>query len=296
MTWPRSWGSPGPAGQRAPSRRRSPAAAVLLLTGVALASTGSTAGAAFEWEHDTPASLVAGDSPFRWPTAGRGLGLSADAVVARPWSWPGVGAAAARLGVRGQGWAAGVAVAQLGAAAYRESRITGGFERALSGPIERRQQIGLAVGVLAVAAGAGAPTRAGAELDLGWSAALGRLAVSARARSAFQSRGASALRTPRRLSLRLRATAQRLLAELELEEGDRGRRLGMGLILSPAAAFWIGAGWSSADPPLRLGVGVGRGALGLAAGWAWHPVLPPSRLVQISRATPLKGEQAAPWP
>jgi hypothetical protein len=49
----------------------------------------------------------------------------------------------------------------------------------------------------------------------------------------------------------------------------------------------VGGAWSSVEPRMRLGVGLRRGSLTLAAGWAWHSVLPPSHLVALSHVAPV---------
>jgi hypothetical protein len=185
-----------------------------------------------------------------------------------------------------------VAFAQLRGPAYRESRFVAALEQTLGG-----QQVGLAASVLAVAAGE--PLVGGAsgmELDLRWEIGLGRFAVAARADGALRTRGAEALAAPRGVGLRLRATgAERLLGEVELEEGTRGRAFGLGFLSRLAGPLEVGAAWSSAEPPIRLVVGVSRGPVAFTAGWAWHSTLPATHLAAVShRPAPAGGAAAAP--
>jgi hypothetical protein len=248
-------------------------------------TAGREALAAFEWEQATPRSLIAGDSPARWPAAGHGIGLRADLVAAHPWSWPGVGAGAVRVATARRQWALGVALAQLGGPAYRESRIGVGFNRAVDD-----QRLGLVASLLNVTAGDPVVgSRSGLELDLGWEVELSRLALAARATGVLQSRGTQALGAPRRLGLRVRCAARRLISELEIEEGSRGRRLRLGILLLPLEPLSVGAAWSSTEPPIRLLVGVRRGSLVLSGGWSWHSSLPPSQLIALSVAPRPRG-------
>jgi len=255
----------------------------------------TAARAAFEWEHPTPWSLIAGDSPARWPATGAGSGLRADAIAARPWGWPGVGAGAVRVGALGREWAVGAAVTQLRAPAYRESRLVAGIERKKGG-----QTLALAASGLSAAAGEPpSDRRSGIDLDVGWGVDLGPIAFAARALGALRTRGAQELGVPRELDLRLLAGGPPVLTELALEEGTGGRRIRLGALFRPFGPLEVGAAWSSAEPRIRLLVGLWRGPLALAAGWAWHSVLPPTHLVALSHvAQAPKGdrEPSEPYP
>ncbi len=237
--------------------------------------------AAFEWEHPTPESLVAGDSPARWPVAGEGMGFRADAIAARPWSWPGVGAEALRIGGRGSRLAAGIAFSQLRAPGYRESRLATGLEQALSG-----QRLALVLSRLDALIGeepAIAPrSRSGSEIDLGWSLASDWLDIAVRSHGAWRTRGAQRLGSPRRFRAHLGAARSLVRTELVLEEGSSGRRLSLGLKTRPFDAVDLGAAWSSAEPPIRLFVALRRNRFALSAGWAWHSTLPATHVVGLS--------------
>jgi hypothetical protein len=250
-------------------------AATLVVAGLAMATP---APAAFEWEHPTAWSLISGDSPARWPAAGEGLGLRADAIAGRPWGWPGVGAGAVRIARFGREWGAGVAMTQLRAPAYRESRLGAAVERKRNG-----QRLGLTGSILNVTAGEPpVHRRSGIDLDLAWGIDFGPLAFTARAPGALRTRGAQELGAPRGLGLSLRAEGPSLTAEFALDEGTAGRRIRLGVGLRPLGPLELGAAWSSAEPRIRLLVGIKQGRLALAAGWAWHSVLPPSQVVSLS--------------
>lgn len=241
---------------------------------------GHAARAAFEWEHATPRSLVVGDSPLRWPADGDGRGLRVDVAGARPWSWPGVGAAAFRLGLAGRERVFGASFSELWGPAYRESRLTAAVEHALGS-----QRLGAGASVLEVTAGEGRSTRRGAELDLAWEIRLPKLSLAARAAGALQSGGARDLGAPQLLALSARVTALGLVAGLELEEGSLGRRLRLGLLIKALDPLDVGAAWSSAGSPVRLAVGLQWGDFTFGSGWACHPDLPTSQMATLSFAT-----------
>lgn len=276
-----------PAHRFTPARRLTPAILCLLACMLGWVEISS---AAFEWEHPTPQSLIAGDSPARWPVAGAGTGFRADAIAARPWGWHEVGAAAIRIAGAGRQWAAGVAISQLRAPAYRESRLAVGVEQSVSG-----QRFGLNGSFLGVTVGGDEELRStsGIEGDLGWSLDLKGVRVAARAESVLRTPGAQGLVPPRRLRLRLDAGGPLVRSEIALEEGSRGRRLGIGISSRPFKNFRMGAAWSSAEPPVRLLVSVSRGALALSAGWAWHSTLPATRLLSLGHGA-LEAPSSAP--
>jgi hypothetical protein len=238
--------------------------------------------AAFEWEQPSPESWVAGASPFRWPASGAESGFRADAVAARPWSWPDLWASAIRVTGRRHGHAFGLAAAQLGTRSYRETRITAGFTRTAGG-----QRFLSAAHFLDVRVDLehALPVH-GAELDLGWDAALGPIDVSARALGLVQSRGAVRLRAPRATRLSLRSAARGALLEAAVTQGSRGREITLGFVAETLAPLVLGAGWSTAEPSLRCLAGVRHGALRLTGGLGWHRDLAPSHVIGVAFAPP----------
>ncbi len=236
--------------------------------------------AAFEWEHPSPESWVAGASPFRWPAGGSESGWRADAVAARPWSWPDLWASAVRVAGRRHGLAFGVAAAQLGTRGYRETRIAAGLTRAAG-----RQQFLSTAHLLEVRADLepALPVR-GMELDLGWEAALGPVEVSALATGLVQSRGAVRLRAPRTTRLGLASAGRGARFEAAISQGSRGREVTLGFVAQTLAPLLLGAGWSTAEPSLRCVAGVRHGGLRLTGGLAWHRELAPTHLIGLSFA------------
>jgi hypothetical protein len=75
-------------------------------------------------------------------------------------------------------------------------------------------------------------------------------------------------------------------AAITLEEGSRGRRLGIGFSVPFGSGLEVGAAWSSSEPSLRFAAGVARDRLALGAGWAWHSTLPAIRVVALSYGAP----------
>lgn len=275
-----------------PARPRRIAALLLLLLlflGLVGLAAPHASHAAFEWDHPAPRSLIGGDSPARWPVTGKGIGLRADLIAARPWGWPGIRTAAFRIAGAGRIWTAGLAVSQLRTPAYRESRLAAGIEELVGA-----QRFAFTVNLLSAAAGEpemGAGS--GMEIDLGWSIEMGPIDLAARADGAFRTRGAHELGPPRRVRLGLGGGGPLLRSEVAFEEGSRGRRLGVGLLVHPLPSLTVGAAWSSDEPPVRLLVAVARRSLALSAGWAWHSTLPPSHVVALSHGSP-QAEASSP--
>jgi hypothetical protein len=200
-----------------------------------------------------------------------------------------VHAAGLRLGTAGRRRAAGVALVQLRAVAYRESRLSLGLAERLGG-----QGLQVAASLFGLTAGTGpAPVPFAAALDLGWEVAVEQVVIAARAPGVLRTRGAAALAVPHGTSLAVRTRTSRVRADLELEEGSRGGRLKLGLVVAPRGGLEVGAAWSSVEPPVRLLLGIDRGGIGVAAGWAWNSVLPPTTLVAIRRTARPGGSPAA---
>jgi hypothetical protein len=234
--------------------------------------------AAFEWDPLTPQSLILGDSAVRWPVAGSGPGFCADALLARPFSWPGVMANGLRVATAHDAFGLGSSWSLLQAPAYRESRLAIGISHG-----GERQRPGLVVNFLHVAAGdAVRRAEGGAALDLVWDLHLSPLDVGARVSGVLESRGARHLGEPREWKLRACVHLAPLDAEFRIEEGSRGRRAGMGVILRPWPPLAVGVGWSATEMPLRLFVEVRRQWVAIGWGTAFHTELPPTPVVALS--------------
>ena len=266
---------------------------VRLRAGLALACAilALPAAAAFEWEHVSPESWVAGSSPFRSPAGGSERfvttpgesesGFRADAVAARPWSWPDLWTSAVRVAGRRHGLAFGLAAGQLGAGGYRETRIAAGVTRAAGRQLFLTTAHFLDVRVDLEHT---LPGR-GMELDLGWETALGPLAVSALATGLVQSRGAAELRAPRATRVSVRSAGRGALLEAAISQGTRGREITLGFVASETLSpLLVGAGWSTAEPSLRCVAGIRHGGLRLTGGLAWHRDLAPTHLIGLAFA------------
>jgi hypothetical protein len=235
------------------------------------------AGAAFEWDHPSPESWIAGDSPYRWPAAEVGRGWRMDLQAARPWSWPELQANAVRAAFGHPRTALGVSVAQLSAGSYGELRVAAGCEQEHAG-----QRLALVASFLDLTGGSEARARTmGGELDLGWTTRLGWVLVSASATGILQSGGAAAAGAPRTFCLRVRSPGPGALLEGRFEDGSRGRRTIIGLA-APLGPLRLGAALSTGEPTVRCMAGVRRGALALTAGIAWHAELPPSEAIALA--------------
>jgi hypothetical protein len=218
------------------------------------------AAAAFEWDHPSPGSWIAGDSPYRWPAADCGAGWRLDLSTARPWSWPELHANALRAAIGRSRSAFGMSLDQ----------ERGGQRLAVVGSLldlRGGAEIGAQV--------------TGAELDLGWSAKLGWVRVSASATGILQSRGAVIAGAPRTFSTRVRSIGAGAALEGRFEDGTRGRRLLFG-VQAPIGPLRLGAGWSTGEPTVRCMAEIRRGRLGLSGGIAWHTELPPSESVTLA--------------
>ncbi len=291
-------GRPPAAGHARTGRRRriAPLGALAALGALAvLGAPARPATAAFDWEHATPRSLVAGDSPVRWPAAGATAGLSADLVWARPFRWPDLRAVGARVayGAPGERWVIGAGLSLLDAGAYRESRLALAVGRRFD-----RQVFALTANVLDAAAGEPvASTRIGGALDLTWDLDLGGVGFAARASGILESAGAVALAAPREFALAVRAGGAPLTAEMKIIDGSRGRRLRFGLMTRILPPLALGAGWSSAEPSLRVAIELRRGPLALGGGVAWHADLPRTDLLSVAHAPAVwDGSASGPAP
>jgi len=266
----------------------------VLVTSSVLAWLARPAAGALDWEPSTPRSLVAGDSPVRWPAMGATTpGFRADLIWARPFSWPEVGAAGARLAYAapGEAWVIGMGFSLMRADAYRESRLALAVSRRFE-----RQDFALTASLLQAAAGdAVVSAVAGGALDLAWDLDLDRVTLSARASGILESAGAVALAAPREFGLAVRTGSAPLQAVFRIVDGSRGRRLALGLLTEFVPSLALGAGWCSAEPSLRVVIELRRNTLVLGGGVAWHADLPPTDLLHVAHATaPRAGKEVRP--
>jgi len=239
----------------------------------------SPARAAFEWEHPSPESWIAAESPYRWPIAEAGARSRVDLAAARPWSWSEVRASAVRAALGRPTWTAGLSLAQLATGSYRETRLAGGWERRLGA-----QGLAVIASLVDVRAESARTIRVtGGELDLAWTSDLGWFRLRAAATGIVQSRGAVAVGVPRALGVSVRSRGPGAQLAARFEEGSRGRRLVLGL-MAPVGPLVLGAGWSTGEPSVRCLAGIRRGSLALTAGIAWHTELPPSQVIALALA------------